>query len=358
MKSIVIQRPFGVEIIEEDMPKAAPGEIVVKAEISGVSSGTEMFLYRGTYPNFALKKWDQWKEYPVRPGYELSGTVVEVGPPARKNESEGSAAASLQSTARVCVADSDEFEIGDRVVCFGTHQQYSKVPATLAVKIPNSVTFEKATLAILATTTMHSSRRLKIEYGDTVAVIGLGVVGNLALQQAKLAGALTTIGLDLDTHRCELARAVGADHVINVSQENPEQAVLEITNGIGADIVVEASGAAGTLQLALELMRDRGTIELLGWQTEDPSFRFGDLYFKEGRLLATRAIGPDPGIPYSYVRWGFDQSLRLAMKMIGENRLKTDFFEPSRFNYRKVAEMYKQIDEEPSSIGLQAVLEW
>ena len=92
MKSIVINGPFEVEAIDEDVPQAGPGEIVVEAELSGISSGTEMFLYRGTYPNFKLKKWPQWQAYPVRPGYELVGRVVEVGAPARGADAGGSVA--------------------------------------------------------------------------------------------------------------------------------------------------------------------------------------------------------------------------------------------------------------------------
>ena len=105
-------------------------------------------------------------------------------------------------------------------------------------------------------------------------------------------------------------------------------------------------------------MRDRGTVELLGWRTQESRFIFGDLYYKEGTIIATRAVGPDPGIPYSYVRWGYDQSMRLAMQMIADGRLKTDFFTPSRFSYKDIKRVYAQIDEKPTSIGLQAILEW
>ena len=357
MQSIVINGPFDVDIVDEDVPQAGPGEIIVEAELSGISSGTEMFLYRGTYPNFELKKWPQWQTYPVYPGYELVGRVVEVGPPAA-----GAVAAesldSLQPSAGVVVADTDEFKVGDRVVCLGLHQQFAKVPATLAARLPDSVTDEQATLAVLGTTTMHSTRRLQLEYGDTVAIIGLGVVGNLALQHARLGGAAKTIALDLDRARLDLAERVGADHTIQVGKEDAVELVLEYTNGIGADAVVEASGADGTLQLALEIMRDRGTVELLGWRTGESSFLFGDLYFKEGKIIATRAIGPDPGLPYAYVRWGYDQSLRLVVDIIRDGRLKTDFFQSSRFSYQDIKSVYEQIHNDPASIGLQAVLTW
>ena len=357
MKSIQINAPFDVAIIDEETPKAGPGQIVVEAQLSGISSGTEMFLYRGTYPNFKLKKWPQWSDYPVRPGYELVGRVVALGPPARGTGS-AEGIGSLQPGAGVVVADSGEFQVGERVVCLGTHSQYACVPATLAARLPDSVSDTQATLAVLGTTTMHSTRRLGLEYGATVAVIGLGVVGNLALQHARLAGATRTIALDLDARRLEMARAVGADHIIQVGKEDAPAMVRRYTGGIGADAVVEASGAPGTLQLGLNIMRDRGSVELLGWQTTDPEFMFGDLYFKEGQIIATRAIGPDPGLPYSYVRWGYDQSLRLVVQMIADGRLKADFFQPAMYSYREIGNVYDQIHQNPASIGLQAVLVW
>jgi len=244
------------------------------------------------------------------------------------------------------------------VVCLGLHQQFTRVPATLAARLPDSVTDEGATLAVLGTTTMHSTRRLQLEYGDAVAVIGLGVVGNLALQHAKLGGAAKTIALDLDRARLDLAERVGADHTIQVGKEDPVELVHQYTNGIGADAVVEASGADGAASPATWRNQHRLPVELLGWRTGESSFLFGDLYFKEGKIIATRAIGPDPGLPYAYVRWGYDQSLRLVVDMIADGRLKTGFFQPSRFSYQDIKSVYQQIHEDPASIGLQAVLTW
>jgi len=356
MKSILINGERSVGLIDEKVPKACSGEIIVEAVISGISSGTEMMLYRGTYPNFKLKKWPQWQNYPIYPGYELAGYVIEVGKPTRGKESMG-AMDSLQPCAGILMADTSEFNVGDRVICLGPHKQFVNVPATLAARIPDNLSFEQATLAVLGTTTMHSTRRLQLEYGSTVAVIGMGVVGNLAIQHAKLAGASRTIALDLDNQRLVLAKNVGVDITIQVGEEDAIKKIINET-GIGADAVVEASGAEGTLQLAIDIMRDRGLIELLGWRIVESNFIFGDLYFKEGTIIATRAIGPDSGLPYSYVRWGADQSLRLTVQMLADGRLKSDFYSPSRFPYTEIKQVYDQIDRDPTSIGLQAILSW
>ena len=80
MKRVVLAGPREIKFVDGPVPAAGPGEIVVKAAICGISTGTEMMLYRGNYPNFKHKKWPQWKDYPIYPGYELVGEVVAVGP--------------------------------------------------------------------------------------------------------------------------------------------------------------------------------------------------------------------------------------------------------------------------------------
>ena len=79
MKKIYIEGPRNVVIRDEAIPVPGPQQLLVKTELSGISAGTEMMLYRGTYPNLGLKKWAQWTDYPVCPGYELVGTVVAIG---------------------------------------------------------------------------------------------------------------------------------------------------------------------------------------------------------------------------------------------------------------------------------------
>ena len=94
----------------------------------------------------------------------------------------------------------------------------------------------------------------------------------------------------------------------------------------------------------------------VAWQAA--SHRTANAGNRRNISVATRAIGPDPGLPYSYVRWGYDQSLRLVVAMLADRRLKADFFEPARFSYKDIKKVYDQIHQDPTSIGLQALLIW
>ncbi|MEG1925900.1 MAG: zinc-binding alcohol dehydrogenase [Ruthenibacterium sp.] len=335
MKKVQISAPYKVEMIEVEKPKAGENQILVKAELSGISAGTEMMLYRGSYPNLTAKRWPDWSEYPVYPGYEMVGIVEEVGSGAK-----------------------GEFKKGDRVICLGEHAQYVAIPIALAAKIPDNMTSEEATLAVLATTAMHAIRRADIQYGDTVAVVGCGVLGYLVMQHAKISGARRVISLDINESRLQLAKETGADLCINPAKEDAQECIKAFNGGVLADVVIEVSGFNGTAEQALQLVRERGRVVLLGWNTEDVHFSFSEFYFKEATIVASQAIGPVAGLPYSYVRWTSDQSLRWAVDLLANHKLTGAYFTPTKFCCDEIAKVYDMIDKRDPAVGLQTVLMW
>lgn len=366
MKKIFIEGPRRVVIRDEAIPTPGPQQLLVKTELSGVSAGTEMMLYRGTYPNFRLKKWAQWTDYPVCPGYELVGTVVAVGDCGAPENENAERIASLQPKSPIVMTDASEFKVGDRVVCLGEHGEYALVPANLAVKVPDHVPSEEATLAVLATTAMHAIRQAEIRYGDTVAVIGCGILGYLVMQHALNSGARRVIVMDVDDDRLRIAKETGADACINPRKVDAEpgcyqgliQAVKDANDGLLADVVIEASGFKGTEQQALEIVRQRGRVVIVGWHTQDIEFMFGDYLFKEVTMVASSAIGPEAGLPYAYVRWCSDQSLKWSMELISKGKLSGKHFKPTRFHYTDIEKVYDMIDRRDPAVGLQTMLYW
>lgn len=357
MKKIIIEAPYKVKIVDEPIPKTGPQTLLIKTEITGVSAGTEMMLYRGSYPNFKHKKWPQWKDFPVVPGYELVGTVVEVGKDQGASEKNNAQIDSLGPASSVLKTDASEFKVGDRVICLGEHAEYVCIPAVLAAKVPENVTSEDATLAVLGTTSMHAIRRSEVKYGDTVAIMGMGILGFLTLQHAKNAGTRRVIALDIDDSRLKIAKDAGADLCINPSKENPVETIKRNNDGILADVVIEVTGFNGTEKMACDLVRDRGRLTLLGWHTDDMNLAFGDIYFKEMTITVSQAIGPEAGIPYSYVRWCSDQSLKWAVDLIAAGKLK-GCFTPTRFKYTDIEKVYEMIDKRDPKAGLQTILTW
>ena len=138
MKKIYINGPYDVEIRDVPTPTPGPGEVLIKTQYTGISSGTEMMLYCGTFPNFKLKKWPQWTDYPVCPGYELVGTVVAIGQDAEVS-GDMSQLDSLQPKSDVLITKASDFKVGDRVICMGEHAEYACLPAEFVTKIPDNV---------------------------------------------------------------------------------------------------------------------------------------------------------------------------------------------------------------------------
>ena len=126
-----------------------------------------MALYRGTNHELVLRRWGPQWEYPMSTGYEAVGEVVERGP------------------------DVVAPEIGDRVLLYGGHAEYSVALASQVLTLPDMLADEDALLAVLGTTALRGVRRAGVEYGDSVAVVGMGVMGQMAIQHARLSGAST-----------------------------------------------------------------------------------------------------------------------------------------------------------------------
>lgn len=354
MQRIVITDRYQVEIEEVDIPKPGPGQILVKTVMSGISAGTEMMVYRGTHPNLTEKTRPHWSDYPIYPGYELVGEVVAVG---ADSELGAGGLDYYGKPVDTIVTQASEFKVGDRVICNGEHGSYAISAATLAAKLPDSLSYEDATLTVLGSTAMHSVRRTDIQYGDVVAVIGMGVLGNLILQHAKNSGAKMVIAIDLDDERLACAKMAGADVCINSAKEDPVQVIAAVNNGVMADAVIEASGAFGTEQMACRIARTRGKVMITGWHTRHLDLHFGEIFNKELTITASCATGPQPGMPYSYVRWAYDQNLKWSVELFKQGVVRRTF-EPSKFDYHEIKKVYDMIDKQDPAIGMQAILLW
>jgi 2-desacetyl-2-hydroxyethyl bacteriochlorophyllide A dehydrogenase len=337
LKSIIITAPKRVEIIDEPMLKPSSDQILLKTVLSGISAGTEMALYRGSHPNITTKKWGYWTNYPIRPGYENVGKVIEVG------------------------AGVSGIKAGDRIIATNRHSEYTIAPdATIPVyaKIPKNVTNEEALFAVLATTTGHAIRRARIEYGDSVLVVGQGVVGILAAQHAKNGGAGKVIVTDFSDRNLESALQCGADHAINASREDATARVRELTGSPGADVVIEAAGTPDAMNQAVGAVRDRGRVVILGYHTRPWATTLGDeIFHKELELIASRAMGPPPGLPQAYVRWGSDAGINFSLQLLSQKKLKVKNMITHRFRYTKIASAYKMIDGQKEQF-MMVVLEW
>ena len=333
MRTVVIREPFNVGIEETAAPEPEPGQILVRTTLSGISAGTEMNLYRGTNPDLVRRRWGERFVYPFVPGYESVGVVVHRSP------------------------DVTEFEVGDRVFTGGSHSELAAVDARACYKLPHDLSDEQASLLSVARVALHGARRGRIEYGHTVAVVGMGLMGQLAIQHARLAGAATTIAVDVDRWRLEVAAELGADHLIDPSSGDPAEQILEFSDG-GADVVLETAGAASAVPVALALGRYGARIVIVGWHLQPVSIDLAeDLLYKELDLLPSRAGGLGDDAPPHILRWNTRRNTDLLVRLIREGRLNVDPLVTHTFPVDQISQVYEMIHTR-SEQSLHVALDW
>ena len=205
-------------VIEEPVPEPKPGQVLIEVAASLISPGTELGGIPGRRKNPS--------DAPPRPfGYQNAGTVIQLGEGVTR------------------------YKVGDRLACMGggyaQHATHAAVPVNLAVPIPEGVSFEEAAFCHLAATALMAVRRAAPEYGENFAVAGLGVVGQLAAQFARLCGC-HVVGLDRFDKRLKIAKECGADAVFNVAEADPVPLVVGFCRGHGLDAGIVAFGGDAT----------------------------------------------------------------------------------------------------------------
>jgi predicted dehydrogenase len=328
MQQVLQEQQTGQTVVRAvPIPRCPPGGVLVRNSFSAISSGTERARVRLSQKSLLGKAHERpdlvreviarsrrdgvkrtvqavqrrlAQEVPV--GYSCAGTVVEVGEHTR------------------------DLQPGDRVACAGaaaSHAEFVAVPANLCVRVPDGVPLQSAAITTIAAVALHAIRLAEVDVGSRVAVIGCGLVGQLALRLLRAAGS-ETFALDVDPRRVEQARAGGSDHAFAIEDGVIEQ-VWARTAAVGVDAVIVAAAAAANkpLLLAAEVARDRASVVLVGVvPIELPR---GPLYEKELRFRVSRSYGPgrydaeyeERGLDYpiGYVRWTERRNMEAVLRL-------------------------------------------
>ncbi len=366
MKLLFFDGKGQLHIEDIPAPACASGEVVVQTAYSLISAGTESTQAAGggslarrvmkqpqlirSAARFALKQGvgamlrtvkqvaDEWT--PV--GYSAAGTVVEVG------------------------AGVTRFAVGDRVACAGAgqanHAEFIAVPENLTVKIPGDLPFREAAFVTLGAIALQGVRRAEPTLGETVAVVGSGLIGLLTAQLLRANGC-TVIATDLSDERLTLARLLGVDHAINVRAADPAKTVIALTNGLGADAVILCAAAASSepVNQAFKMCRERGRVVIVGavgMELERPDF-----YNKEIDLRMSRSYGPgrydhrfeEQGYDYppAYVRWTETRNLEAFLEAVAARRVNVAALISSEYPIEEAQAAYDDVLKGgPSKIGV------
>jgi predicted dehydrogenase/threonine dehydrogenase-like Zn-dependent dehydrogenase len=362
----VLRKGFD-KVVVTDVPDTTvtPHHILVRPHCSLISSGTETasihtegVLKEVTdNPSHLRKIWDVMK------ATSPQGTYDELKARFNAYAVIGYSGAGVVAECHPTVSD---LRVGDRVAYGGEgtgHAETILAGRNLVARVPEDLPMEQAAFATLGSIAMNAVRVSGIGIGDVVAVIGLGLVGQLVSQLAKLQGAVV-IGIDLKQDRMDLARRLGADTTAGGSSR---EAVSAVTNGRGADIVIVAAAAKSPVpaQQALELCRDRGRMVIVG--AVELNLPWHEMYLKEIQLFMSRAYGPgsyDPAYelkaqdyPISYVRWTENRNMEEFLRLCAMGRVNVEPLITHRFPLDDAPSAYAAIMS-PGSNTLAVILQY
>ena len=218
------------------MPECGDNDIIVQTKVSGIcSTDVVRSMKTGFY------------KYPIIPGHEFCGIVVKKGKNVINVEIDDHVVLYPLIPCRKCapclkgmfnLCDSYDF-LGSRRD--GGHAEYVKCPAETAVKVPKGVSFEEASMTEPTAVTLRANKIAG--KAETVAVMGLGPIGLMTAQWAKVLGAKKVVGVDRNEHKFRVAKMLGVDHCVDTREKEPYMSINELTENIGADVVFECSGS-------------------------------------------------------------------------------------------------------------------
>ena len=361
MKQIAQNYKSGeLTVLDVPAPVCQPGGVLVQSLFSLISTGTEMMklteakmsimgkararpdqvrkvldsvTQQGAVATYkkVMNRLDSYTPL----GYSLCGVVVEVGRGA------------------------EEFRVGQVVAAAGNdhalHAEYNWIPSNLCVPVPRGVSYEHAAFATVGAIAMHGVRRAEVQLGDTACVIGLGLVGQLAVRLLIAAG-VRTVGLDFVEERCRLAEKAGAVVCAAPTDDGlaaVEQALAELTDGRGADHVLLVAGGSsnGPVEAAVRLARDRARVVDIGKTRLD--LPWNAYYGKELDVRFSRSYGPGryddryelDGIDYpvGYVRWTERRNLECFLDLVARKDIEVESLVSAVFPLESATTAYQDL---------------
>ena len=343
---------------EVPQPELRPGGILVRTAFSAISAGTELahreqveksLLGKAlARPDLVRQVIDFARTAGVKAAYQRVQSRLDMLAPL------GYSCAGIVIAAGQGV---NEFHPGDRVACAGagyaSHCEVNFIPKNLAVRVPDGVSLEAASLGAIGAIALQGFRQSQTVLGEVVAVIGAGLVGALTILLAKAAGC-RVIAIDRDPQRVERAREFGADLALESGDRDTPLRVRDFARyGVDVAIVTAASPSAEPIELAANISRDRGRIVVVG--TVDLGVSRQTMYMKELSLVLSRSYGPgrydsqyeEEGLDYpvGYVRWTEKRNIEAFLDLLASGAINVSPFVEKRCPVEQGSAAYQELKD-------------
>jgi len=329
----VIDKKGKIQIEEVPVPVAGSNDVLIDTRFSVISTGTEVSTLNKTFPELVKQTLqDPWMRQAVKnvmASGGILGTLDRVHDELIAYRLVGYSGAGVVMEAGSGIRD---LAAGDRVAFSGQgHAEVVRASRNQAVRVPEGVSLEEAAFSTIGAIALQGVRRARIELGHTVAVIGLGLMGQIAFQLAQASGA-RCIGIEPSPGRRDLAKELGIHQVIDPATDDPIARVNSLTGGAGADrVLICASGKNRAIaNQALKMCRAQGRVAVLGivpMELERMPF-----FQKELDFVFSRAYGPGPmdpewesgrvEYPANYIRWDAKRNMAAFMDQVASGSVK------------------------------------
>ncbi len=367
MKQLLQNLKTGEVFLQEiPLPNCESNEIMIKSERTLISPGTERMLLEFGKSSYLQKAKQQPEKVkmvldkiktdgllptletvfsklsePMPLGYNNAGIVIEVG----KNVT--------------------EFKVGDRVISNGQHSEIVVVGKNLAAKIPDNVSFDEASLTVLASVALQGVRLANPTLGERFVVIGLGLLGQITLDLLKANGC-EAIGIDIDQSKVDVAKKNGYKVLNPTKGEDPIFYINQLTEEIGVDgvIITAATNSNAPIEQAAQMVRRKGRIiavGAIGMNIPRPPF-----YEKEIEFFVSNSFGPgkhDPfyeiegnDYPIGYVRWTENRNFQAILSLLSSGALNFKYLLTHRYKFDEAPKAYDEIMNNRDALGV--VLEY
>jgi len=362
-----------MRVADVPAPALGRGMILVKNYFSVISAGTEKTSVDSRKSSLLTRARMQPDE--VRKVVEevrrngLTRTYKRI-----MSKLDSSAALGYSSSGVVLAVEQgvQDIEVGDRVACAGAeyaiHGDVIAVPRNLVAKIPEGVSMEAAAYTTIAAIALQGVRQAAPTLGETIVVIGLGLLGQFTVQFLK-ANACRVIGIDIDKHAVELALRSGADAALHRHDDAVESIVQSLSGGHGADAVIITAGTNSNdpIELSGRISRERGRVIVVG--AAMMNIPRGPYFMKEIDIRISRSYGPGrydkdyevEGLDYpiGYVRWTENRNMTACLDLLAEGRMNTDILTTHRFPIDNALEAYELIEGKKSDpyVGIMIAYE-
>lgn len=311
-------------------PNVSEGSVLIKVVNSCISAGTEMSNVSETGKSIIKRALEQPAEVMNALNFAKENGIMKMIQRVKGTLEGGKPTGYSISGVVIGVGKGvTQFEVGDHVTAAGAgianHAEFVDVPVNLVMPMPKGMDFKLASTVTLGGIAMQGVRRADLKLGEICVVQGAGILGLLAQQMLQAAG-IRTIVIDLDNHRLQIAKDLGAELVLNPKDEDIVKRVEAISDGFGADAVLftAATHSSDPLSTAFNMCKRKGRVVLVG--VSGMEIKRGDIYKKELDFLISTSYGPGryddnyekKGLdyPYAYVRWTENRNMTEYLRLV------------------------------------------